>query len=205
MRKEKICALVPAAGLSSRMGDFKPLLLFRGKTVIESSVESALLGGADSVTVVTGYRAEEIEKTLSEAFGDRVRFVRNEDYTETDMMHSVKTGVSALPECDAFFLLPGDMPAVSEKTFVRLLSERERSGCMVIIPTLEGRQTHPPLINSGMIPGILAFDGNGGLRELWKQFGDDIKTVPVDDRGTSMDIDTPGDYLEMRKLYEKEN
>lgn len=75
MQKEKICALIPAAGLSSRMGDFKPLLPFRGKTVIESSVESALSGGADSVTVVTGYRSEEIEGTLAEAFGDRVRFV----------------------------------------------------------------------------------------------------------------------------------
>ena len=204
MRNQKICALVPAAGLSSRMGDFKPLLPFRGKTVIESSVESALLGGADSVTVVTGYRSEEIERTLAEAFGDRVRFVRNENYAETDMMHSIRLGVGALQECDAFFLLPGDMPAVSEKTFVRLLSERERSGCMVIIPTLNGAQTHPPLIDSGMIPRILEFSGNGGLRELWKQFGDDIKTVPVDDRGTSMDIDTPGDYQEMRKLYEKE-
>ena len=36
--EERICGLIVAAGLSSRMGCFKPLLPLRGKTVIEKEI-----------------------------------------------------------------------------------------------------------------------------------------------------------------------
>jgi CTP:molybdopterin cytidylyltransferase MocA len=38
MKNEKIAALIPVAGLSGRMGEFKPLLQLGGKTLIENSV-----------------------------------------------------------------------------------------------------------------------------------------------------------------------
>ena len=80
------------------MGEFKPLLSLRGKTVIENTVESVLQGGAETVAVVTGYRAAEAEAALSR-FGSRVRFVRNPDYAQTDMLGSIRLGVRALPPC----------------------------------------------------------------------------------------------------------
>ena len=55
---KKTGAVLAAAGLSSRMGDFKPLLPF-GDTTIAFHVTSMLRRlGADPVIVVTGYRAE---------------------------------------------------------------------------------------------------------------------------------------------------
>ena len=69
---ECIRAVIPAAGISSRMGNFKPLLLLHGRTLIETSVSSLLKGGAETVTVVTGYRADEIERNLSPSFGRSV-------------------------------------------------------------------------------------------------------------------------------------
>lgn len=71
---ECIRAVIPAAGISSRMGNFKPLLLLHGRTLIETSVSSLLKGGAETVTVVTGYRADEIERNLSPSFGRSVNF-----------------------------------------------------------------------------------------------------------------------------------
>ena len=87
---EKICALILVAGMSRRMGDFKPLLPLRGRTLIENSVDSVLSGGADTAVVVTGYRAEDVERVLSRSFGERVSFVRNNEYEVTDMMTSVR-------------------------------------------------------------------------------------------------------------------
>ena len=54
--EERICGLIVAAGLSSRMGCFKPLLPLRGKTVIENTIDSMLLCGISPVVIVLGYR-----------------------------------------------------------------------------------------------------------------------------------------------------
>ena len=197
--RETICALILAAGLSRRMGDFKPLLPLRGKTLIENSVESVLSGGAETVTVVTGYRADEVENVLRRSFGERVNFARNPDYASTDMMRSIQIGAAALPDCGAFFLLPGDMPVVAAGTFNQLLAAREREKAPVVFPTLDGYRKHPPLIDARLIPTIRTFDGDGGLRELWKRYENDILTVPVDDAGVWVDLDTPADYQECKQ------
>lgn len=200
--REAIRALVLAAGLSRRMGDFKPLLPLRGKTLIENSVGSALSGGAETAVVVTGHRADEVEGVLRSAFGERVRFARNPDYAATDMLRSAQLGAAALPPCEAFFLLPGDMPAVAEDTYGKLLAARKREAAAVIFPTLHGRRAHPPLIDARLIREILAFDGGGGLRGLWERHGTGLRTVPVDDAGVWLDLDTPEDYRKCRQMYE---
>lgn len=201
---ETIHALILAAGQSRRMGQFKPLLPLRGRTLIENSVGSALSGGAETAVVVTGCRGDEVEDVLARAFGTRVRFARNPDYAATDMMRSIQIGAAALPACDAFFLLPGDMPAVEAGTFAALLAAREREPHPVIFPTLGGYRKHPPLIDAALLPAILAFDGEGGLRELWKRYENDILTVPVEDGGVWVDLDTPADYQRCREIYEPE-
>lgn len=197
-----ICALILAAGLSRRMGEFKPLLPLRGAALIENSVGSALAGGAETAVVVTGCRADEVEDVLRRAFGERVRFARNPDYAATDMLRSVQLGVAALPACEAFFLLPGDMPAVAAGTYAKLLAAREREAAPVIFPALDGRRAHPPLIDARLIPAILAYDGGGGLRGLWKRYEGELRTVPVDDAGVWLDLDTPADYQKCKNLYD---
>ena len=198
---ETLCALVPAAGLSARMGDFKPLLPLRGRTLIENSIDSLLQSGAKTVTVVTGFRAAEVEAAL-EQYGSLVHCVRNPDYARTDMLCSIRIGVRALPPCGAFYLLPGDMPVVSQPTFERLCKARNTKRASVIFPTLDGYRKHPPLIDARLIPEIASFHGRGGLRELWKKYENEILTVPVDDRGVRVDLDTADDYLRCRKMYD---
>ena len=200
---ETIRALILAAGLSRRMGEFKPLLPLRGRTVIENTVESVLSGGAESAVVVTGYRADEVEGVLRGAFGGRVAFARNEEYASTDMMRSIQIGAAALPACDAFFLLPGDMPVVARGTFDKLLAFREREQAPAIFPTLDGYRKHPPLIDARLISAICAFDGDGGLRGLWQRYESDIRTVAVDDAGVWVDLDTRAAYQECRRNYER--
>lgn len=199
---ETIRALILAAGLSRRMGAFKPLLPLRGRTLIENSVGSVLSGDAETAVVVTGCRADEVEGVLRAAFGERVAFVRNPDYASTDMMRSVQLGAAAMPACGAFFLLPGDMPVVAPSTFSSLLAARKREKAPVIFPTLGGYRKHPPLVDADLIPAILAFDGDGGLRALWKRYENEVRSVAVDDDGVWVDLDTPDAYRECRKKYE---
>jgi CTP:molybdopterin cytidylyltransferase MocA len=202
-KQQKICGLILAAGLSSRMEDFKPLMSLNGRTLIENAVSSVLDGGARSVVVVTGYRGIELKALLQSCYGDQVIIAENHNYAMTDMMHSIKIGCQALPSCDAFFLLPGDMPLVGQSTFHKLLVARPKEKVSVVFPTLGGYRKHPVLIDVRLIPDILAFEDNGGLRQLWKKHEELIRTVPVEDKGVWIDLDTQNDYQVCKLAYER--
>ena len=192
----KINGLVLAAGMSSRMGKFKPLLEMNGRTMIEQSIESMLVSGVDKIVVVLGYRGEDIEAVLDKAiYRSRIQIVYNENYETTEMLDSVKIGVQSIDDCDAFFLLPGDMPAICTSTFVTLKRTMEKEDRTVIFPVIDGYKKHPPLISNRCIPDILNFESDGGLRDLWKNLSDDTVLVPIEDKGCLMDADTMAQYL----------
>ena len=184
------------------MGEFKPLLPFRGKTLIENTIDSILSSGAHQVVVVTGHRADELEAVLSEKYEGRVILTRNHEFATSDMLHSIRIGCAAMPECDAFFLLPGDMPVVEPITFQKVLAQRDGT-LGVIFPTLDGFRKHPPLVDYRLIPQILGFHGEGGLRRFWQEQEHLIRTVAVDDAGVWMDLDTQEDYKKCKEKYEK--
>lgn len=193
---QRLCAVVCVAGLSRRMGAFKPLLPLGGTTVVEAAVASALAGGASSAVCVTGYRGDEVAARLRASFGDRVTVAENPRYATSDMLASVKTGLRALPPCDGFFLLPGDMPLVSPGTFRSVAAAWVRAGGRgVAFPTLDGFRKHPPLVDAALVGPILAYGGGGGLRGFWRVSGAPVREVPVDDVGVWVDLDTQQDYL----------
>ncbi len=192
----KVCGLVLAAGLSSRMGDFKPLMDLNGKPVIVRTVESMLSAGVSPVTVVLGNRADEVTQVLQAAIPpEAIRIALNPDYATTDMLTSIKIGIRALPEdCAAFFLLPGDMPAVRKSTYDRIRTEMEATHAAAVFPLIQGFRRHPPLIRTDIIDEILAFAGSGGLKSFWNQYKGVVAQAPVDDPGCWLDMDTLEDY-----------
>ena len=200
--QQNLSSLILAAGFSSRMGNFKPLMPFRGKTVIENTIDNVLSGGSQTAVVVTGFKSEQLGDFLKQRYGSQILLVENQFFEKTDMMKSIQTGCHAMPPCDAFFLLPGDMPVVCPSTFEKLINARCPDIPSVVIPTLNGYRKHPPLIDGRLIADILSFQGNGGLRQLWRQREELIHTVPVEDEGVTIDLDTPQDYKTCRQIYE---
>ena len=200
-----INGLILAAGLSKRMGDFKPLMPLGGKTLIENAIDSVFAGGAHCVVVVTGYRSEEVCALLRRRYGSELILAKNTAYAQTDMLESIRIGCRVLPKCDAFFLLPGDMPVVKQSTFQKLLAARPAEKMSIVFPTLEGYRKHPPLIDAKLIPEILSFHEDGGLRQLWKKHEELIRTVPVDDEGVWVDLDTQTDYQNCKQKLNFQN
>ena len=198
----RIGGLILAAGLSSRMGDFKPLMPLRGKTLVENTIDSLLLCGVSPVVVVLGHRGRDLEAILKSRYiGDGVITVFNPDYGAADMLTSVKLGLDALPPCDAFFLLPGDMPVVTKETFLAVYRAMPEEAPAIAFPTLEGCRKHPLLIDSRFIPEIRRYEGPEGLRGFWKLHEDAIVTVPVDDVGCWTDLDTFAQYARCVQRY----
>lgn len=188
--------LIPAAGYSSRMGEFKPLISAGGKSLLERVISSLKQGGVEEVYVVTGYRAEEVEEE-SRRLGCMT--VHNSLYSE-GMFSSVQAGVRAMGVFDgAFFFLPGDIPLVRSSTILylaRSFSEEDQ----ILVPSFRGRKGHPPLISGKLCHAIASYGGDRGLRGFMDTIQGGVRICQVADRGVLKDADTPEDLKEIINL-----
>ncbi|MCF8121003.1 MAG: NTP transferase domain-containing protein [Desulfarculaceae bacterium] len=183
--------LVLAAGLSSRMKQFKPLLPLGEQSVLARVVGLLREAGTGPVLVVLGHRATELVPMVSSMGAVPVL---NPDYGQ-GMFSSLRAGLTALPPaCQAFFLLPVDIPLVRPQTLARLRAAWEQGRGPVLHPTFQGQRGHPPLIAAELAPAIMAYDESGGLRGFWEQHPELGREVPVADRFILRDQDHPQDY-----------
>ena len=83
-------ALIVAAGMSSRMGDFKPMLNIGSISIAQRVVATFQQAGIEKIVMVTGYNAPLLERHLS---GSLIVFLRNEEYQTTQMFDSVCIGL----------------------------------------------------------------------------------------------------------------
>lgn len=183
-------ALIVAAGYSSRMGHFKPLLPLDGRLVIEWPIESLRQAGITDITVVIGHNADALIPLLNSL---QVNWVRNPHY-QRGMFSSVKTGISALPlTLDSCFFLPVDIPLVRPQTIIGMLEMASRD-VPVLYPTFRGKRGHPPLIASSLFPNILSADDDNSLRTILEDCAGQSREWPVFDRGVLMDMDILSQY-----------
>lgn len=195
----QLAAIIPAAGLSSRMGAYKPLLPLGRSTIIETAISSCLAAGISQIIVVVGHRERELAQVLEPW---PVQIIRNPAYQD-GMFSSIVAGIAALPRpCDSWFLLPGDTPLIRTNTFDTLTTAWLRSRAEVAYPVYNGRKGHPPLISSDLSAAILTWNQPGGLRSCLRALASSAVDVPVNDPGILLDADTPMDYAQLQSLLD---
>lgn len=199
---EKTAAIILAAGFSSRMDAFKPLMKLGGRRVLDRVVDLYRQAGIADIRVVAGHRSHEIRAALA---GNPVTVVENPHYAE-GMYSSVVAGVKTLPrDISSFFVHPVDIPLVRPHTLTRLLDEAGNDPPPVVYPVFDGRHGHPPLIHKNLEHAIVSHDGQGGLRTLLIRFDTEARDVPVADEGVLLDLDTPADYENLTARLETGN
>ena len=191
-------ALIVAAGMSSRMGDFKPLLNIGSISIAQRVVATFQQAGVDKIVMITGYNATLLERHLS---GNGVVFLRNEDYQTTQMFDSVCIGLRYLRDkCDRVLFTPVDIPLFTAATVRALLETDAPLAC----PAVDGETGHPTLIAASLIDRILSDPGDQGLRGALDRCGVELLLLPVEDRGVLHDADTPEDYKALLKYHNEQ-
>ena len=191
-------ALITAAGMSSRMGDFKPMLNIGSITIAQRVVATFQQAGVDRIVMVTGYNAVVLERHLA---GNGIVFLRNENFETTQMFESACIGFRYLQDkCDRVLITPVDIPLFTAAT-VRALMECEAP---LASPVCEGKQGHPTMIAASLLPALLADSGEGGLRGALERCGANLTPVEVSDRGVLHDADTPEDYRALLKYHNEQ-
>lgn len=181
-------AVIVAAGMSSRMGNFKPMLNIGSISISQRLVATLRQAGIGRIVMVTGYNAEELEHHLA---GTGVIFLRNEAYETTQMFDSAKIGLSYIHgKCDRVFFMPVDVPLFTAKTVEALLNTHAEIAC----PVCDGLRGHPIMLSDRVIGQILEDDGDCGLQGALSRCGIPEQLVAVPDAGVLRDIDTPEDY-----------
>jgi len=184
----QIGALIVAAGMSSRMGEFKPMLSIGSISVAQRVIATLQQAGATKIVMVTGYNATVLERHLS---GNGIIFLRNEQYETTQMFDSVKIGLRYLQDkCDKLLFTPVDVPLFTAQTVTTLLE----SGSALACPMCNGKQGHPIVIANELIPEILRDCGEMGLKGAMDRCSVPLQRINVDDPGTIHDADTPEDF-----------
>jgi CTP:molybdopterin cytidylyltransferase MocA len=188
----KFGAVIVAAGLSSRMGAFKPLLPLGNSTIIERIINTLMEGGVQDIAVVTGRDAALIEQALAQY---TITFVHNKDYATTDMFHSASMGLSCMAEkVDCIFFTPVDVPLFSANT-VRFLSARiQNSKEHIITPSYKGKSGHPIVMRSSVAKELISHKSANGLRGAMEAYCGPKSVIEVEDSGILYDADTPEDY-----------
>ena len=206
MKKSKIGAVIVAGGLSSRMKDFKPLLKIGNKTMIETTISNFTLAGVDEIVVVTGYRADDIEKKLA---CYNINFVKNKNYESTHMFNSVCIGLKKISKkVDFVFISPSDSPFVQQFTLKRILDEMlitQNISLNLIQPSYEGKNGHPLLVRKEYVNIILEHDGALGMQGAIAKMGVDYKNISFVDPGIILDADVTDDYLKLIEYNENKN
>jgi molybdenum cofactor cytidylyltransferase len=185
-----VAAIILAAGRSTRMGGPNKLLAeLGGKTLVRLVTEQALASKAQSVVVVTGHQADEVEKALR---GLKVTFVRNPDFAD-GLASSVKAGIAAVPaDAAAAAICLGDMPLISADLIDRLIEAfAPDRGNLIAVPVSDGRRGNPVLWSRRFFNELMALDGDIGARHLIARHSEAVAEVPVDGHGAFLDIDTP--------------
>jgi molybdenum cofactor cytidylyltransferase len=190
----QVAAILLAAGQSRRMGDFKPLLPFGNKTVIESCIDYLREGGAEPIVAVLGHREHEIRDVI-----ENVTVAINPD-PNSEMGASIAAGIRAVND-DAKCVLIAlvDHPAVPARVVTNLVAEWQL-GAKIVMPTWHDRGGHPVLVDLSLRSQILTLDQTGGLRELLKTHQSEVKRLPVHSPFVARDMDTWDDYV---ALYEE--
>ncbi|MCI0354613.1 MAG: nucleotidyltransferase family protein [Acidobacteria bacterium] len=191
------CGVVLAAGESSRMGQEKALLNYRGVSLLAGAIES-LRPHTEMVIVVAGRNADAISPVVYAAGS----FLVINPEPERGQFSSLQVGLQEILNRgrDAAIVLLVDRPPPDRET-VRQLREaylqRTTEGIWVVVPEYAGRHGHPIVVGREMIEAFLRAPATASARDVKNSLPGRVAYVPVDDPLVAVNINTPEDFARL--------
>ncbi|MBY6196321.1 molybdenum cofactor cytidylyltransferase [Vibrio hangzhouensis] len=179
-----IDCIIPAAGLSSRMGCWKLMLPYNSSTILEQSIRNAL-SFCSRVILVVGHREEELIRQYSH--WDNVTVIRNKNY-KNGMFSSIQTGIHEV-NTEYFFICHGDMPCVSGLIYQSLYHHRFNG---TVFPGNKLRTGHPVLIHKATFDHLYRMNEAKSMKSILQQ--GQVRYLSLTDPSIYLDVDTPEAY-----------
>jgi molybdenum cofactor cytidylyltransferase len=183
-----VTGLVLAAGSSSRLGQPKQLLAYRGTTLLDATLNVARTCGFDQLLVTVGGASDDVRRIVDFS---GIEVVENVAYT-TGCSSSISAAIAAVDaSADGLVLMLGDQPDVTPETARRLVAEASESP-LGVCRYSDGRG-HPFWFHRGVFDDLLTLHGD---KAVWKLL--ESGRYPVTDVEIAgpvpLDVDTWDDY-----------
>jgi molybdenum cofactor cytidylyltransferase len=185
-------AIILAAGGSSRFGQPKQLLPFRGESLVRRAVRAAADAGCGRIVVVAGEQRDLIEIELR----DTSAFVIHNPQWERGVGTSIRSGLqhlrSAQSNVDAVVVLACDQPFVDARTISALITMRDDSGKSIVASRYAKTLGVPALFGRSCFEALLALADESGAKALIESRAAEVAEIEFEQG--AIDIDTPVDF-----------
>ncbi|MFM9951181.1 MAG: NTP transferase domain-containing protein [Saprospiraceae bacterium] len=191
-----LTVIVLAAGMSRRMGPANKLLLpFRGRTMLETTLDQIVASGAEEIIVVLGHESDRILPLL-EKFPVKTTF--NPDFA-VGMTTSIQAGVRvASADSDGFMICLSDMPLIESAIYRSLTDaffEKKNADEWVIVqPVFENTPGNPVIFSAWYKNEILALTFNEGCKPILQKNLEHVHRFAIPNKSILMDADTEAAY-----------
>ena len=201
IQNAKIGVVILAAGTSSRLGYAKQLVEFKGKSLLQHSIDVSDSIEFDTNVLVLGARKDEIEGEI-DLNGFEV--VMNESWEE-GMSSSINKGVLRSQELenelDHIVILLSDQPFVSKERIRELIEVQLNKNCQATFSEYAGDIGVPAIFSAEVFYDLKELKGDQGAKKLIHDKKLDYEIVKFE-KG-NFDVDTVED-VELLKQMEEE-
>jgi len=195
MKKQRIAAIVLAAGGSTRFGSAKQLHLYAGEPLVRRAAMAALTAGADPVIVILGSEADAVAAALHKL--PQIRVLTNPDWS-TGIASSLRVGLNALAESsDGILVTLSDQPLVDAFALEKLMEKFDDTH-RIVASSYANTIGVPAVFGSEFIDELSALSGDRGAGQWIRKKMPYVTTVPLD--AAAIDIDTAADAARLEEL-----
>ena len=183
------------------MGTPKALLLDAdGRTFVARIVRAFASAGITQIVIITGSQHDAIEAAVK---ADRPpvmpRLVRNPDPAR-GQLSSLWTGLDALDgDAPGVLMTLVDVPMLHPATIRAVVDAWHEPHAPIVRPAMGDRHGHPVLFDRQTFDALRRAPLSEGAKAVVHAYAGRVVNVPVDDPGSLIDVDTPGDYQRVMK------
>ena len=183
-----IDCIITAAGLSSRMGQWKMMLPWQEGTILDASIKNALQF-CSRIILVTGFHAQELQTRYSN--NPRITLAHNADY-QHGLFSSVICGARAVTS-EYCFITHGDLPCITADVFRTMWPLRYNGS---LLPHYQGIPGHPILVASRYLQQRLNRSDGSSVRKAL--LSGRHQRLELEYPEIIFDIDTPADFIRLQ-------
>ena len=196
--------VIPAAGVSRRMGRPKLMLKLGERTVIAWLVESLTQADVATISVLVRPNDTALLNELQNLPATPVVA----DHITADMKESVTLLLKQLPsqsqvnDEDGWMLIPADYPIVSSKLVGEIIDIWRQQPDRIIVPTHHGKRGHPVIFPWRLTSLLPMIPANMGLNWFLQQTDIAIVEFACHEPSVHWDLDTPDDFERIQQIFE---
>jgi len=179
--------IILAAGASTRLGQPKQLLPFRGRSLLRHATETALASACRPVVVVLGASAERLQTELN---GLAVTVAQNPSCAE-GIASSIRTGLKAAalesPGPDSVVIMLCDQPLITASMLDQLVKVHHSEARGIVASEYAGILGVPALFSRRYYRELSLLEGDQGARRIIVEHENDLARVSSPEAAVDVD------------------